>query len=77
MTTARLHLNTSGTVCVNKDFFHFAFFFLDIVSVNGIFSDAKGVVNVFGEGYVCCGFVWFFVMLGLCGNAEVLSLFGL
>lgn len=27
MTTARLHLNTSGTVCVNKDFFHFAFFF--------------------------------------------------
>lgn len=35
MTTARLRLKTSGTVCVNKDFFHFAFFwtlFLLIVS---------------------------------------------
>lgn len=36
MTTARLHLKTSGTVSVNKDFFHFGLF-LDIVSVHCIF----------------------------------------
>lgn len=51
MTTARPCLKTSGTVSVNKDFFWFGFF-LDIVSVRCIFSGGKGVVSVFGEGYV-------------------------
>lgn len=51
MTTARPCIKTSGTVSVNKDSFRLGFF-LGIVSVHCIFSGGKGVVSVFGEGYV-------------------------
>lgn len=49
MTTPRPHLKNSGTVSVNKDFFHFGFgtFFLFIVSFQ-----VERVLSVLGEEYV-------------------------
>lgn len=49
MTTARSHLKNSGTVSVNKDFFHFGFgtLFLFIASF-----PVGRVLSVLGEGYV-------------------------
>lgn len=49
MTTARPHLKNSGTVSVNKDFFHFGFgtLFLFVVSFR-----LGRVLSVLEEGYV-------------------------
>lgn len=72
MTTARPHLKTSGTVSVNKNFFHLIYFwtsFLFIVS----FHMGRVLWVFWGKGM--CDF-YFFVTLGLCLNAEVLFLFG-
>lgn len=49
MTTARPHLKNSGTVSVNKDFFHFGFG----TSFQFIVSFRMGrVLSVWGEGCV-------------------------
>lgn len=54
MTTARLHLKLQGLCLLTK--ISFVLGFLDIISVHCIFSGGKGVVSVFGAGYVCGGF---------------------